>query len=361
MFYKNGHLIKLNAGMNEQALVEQALRAVESVTGLIFESEPWAPGPQGRTAYTPDGLVLLSAPRAPKRFAMECKLRVASDTQLSLIRHQLAPWEAEARPLLVTQHLTPRQIDHCRDIDLDFMDASGNCLLRVDPLWVMVRGNKPSADDALVSRPYKGSTSYAALRVIYALLCRPELLSSSYRDIALAAGVSVGAVAMNLQELEARGLLSPRDKHKKRRLLDAAKLEAEWATNYPNKLRPRLGQRRFSAPSPDWWRQAQLEPNAFWGGEVAAFKLSGHVRPATQTVYLADTTSDAMNQFIRAHRLRSDAAGAVEVLTTFWNFSNPERVSGTVHPLLVYADLLGIKDSRAQDAASVIRSEFLHV
>lgn len=361
MFYKNEHPEKMNTGMNEQALVERATQAVAGVTGLPLRAKPWPGGGPRSTQYAPDGLVALSAATGPISFVVECKTRIAGESQLSLIRQQLSSWEADGRPLLVTQHLTPRLIDHCREIDLDFIDTSGNCLLRVSPVWIMVRGNKPSMDDAAQLRPYKGATTYAALRVIYALLCRQELISSPYRDVALAAGVSVGAVAMILQDLETRGLLSARDKHRKRRLFDVARLETEWATNYPNKLRPRLGSRQFSAPSPDWWRHAELGPNALWGGEVAAFKLTGQLRPDTQTIYLKDAaTSAAMNQLARTHRLRSDTNGSIEVLDTFWNFDEPTSEGGTVSPLLVYADLLGIKDSRAQEAAAVIHREFLH-
>jgi hypothetical protein len=347
--------------VNEQALVEQATHAVGSLTGLTFNASPWPSHAGRRAQHVPDCALSLFRKQRPIEFAVECKLHITGASQLGLIKQHMAMWDVEARPLLVTQHMPPRLIDHCREIDLDFIDVGGNCLIRASPIWIMIRGNKPPADAMSVSRRYQGSATYAALRLIYALLCTPELLSASYREMASASGVSVGSVAMILADLEERGMLSPRDSHKRRRLLDATRLESEWATNYPNKLRPRLGIRRFSASSQDWWRHAEIGPNAYWGGEVAAFRLSGYLRPETQTIYVDEAlASDTVSRLVRQHRLRADPKGPIEILDAFWTTTAQPSSTETVSPLLVYADLLGIKDSRAQEAASMIRKEFLH-
>lgn len=343
--------------MDELALIQAATQAVETTTGLNIAFTPVLSGP-GR--HRPDALVIVEAPGGRVRYVAEHKTRISGEAQLSLIREQLVASDENARPLLVTHHLTGRQIDHCREIDLDFMDTAGNCLLRAAPLWVLVRGNRPPTASVNLP-PFKGGTSYASLRVIYALLCRPELLSAPYREVAASAGVSLGVIPPIFADLEQRGLVSSRDEEKRRHLLATDRIQGEWATNYPNRLRPRLAQRRFTASREDWWRDADIGPHALWGSEVAAYRLSGYLKPVTQTIYLArDTDHDPMSLLLRHHRLRADPHGPIEIVERFWHFNDTyENTQRIVHPLLIYADLLTLQDSRATEAAARIRKEYL--
>lgn len=358
LFYKNEHHKILNNHMNEQTLFDHVFDAVTASADLQITHESW-PAVDERS-YHPDLLVQVHKSGRRVNFAAECKTAIKGEAQLGLIKHQLSHWARQGRPLLVTNALAPRLIDYCRAIDLDFMDAAGNCLLRTDQLWIAIRGNKAPKDTFTSINPYKGTASYAPLRVIYALLCWPKLLTAPYREVASVAGVSAGAVTMILHDLEERRLISPRDQQRGRTILDRSRLEAEWVTNYPNKLRPKLGSRRFTAQSPDWWLKAQLTGGAQWGGEVAAFHLTGGLRPASQTLYLPDaTTGDSINQLLRENRLRADPNGSIEILQSFWSAAYIEPESRVVEPLLVYADLMEMKDSRAHEVAYKIRKEFL--
>ncbi|MEX1828135.1 type IV toxin-antitoxin system AbiEi family antitoxin [Luteibacter sp. CQ10] len=337
--------------MDELALLQGAAQAVEAATGLKITSMP--------LSYGPDTVVVVAFPSGQVSYLSEHKSHITGEAHLSLIRQQLAMRENEMRPLLVTHHLTAKQIDHCREIDLDFIDSGGNCLLRARPLWVLVRGNRPSTS-IISSPPLKGGTSYASLRVIYALLCRPELLAAPYREVAAAAGVSLGVIPPVFADLEHRGLLSQRGREKGRHLLDIERTQNEWATNYPNRLRPRLKHRRFTAPSQEWWREADIGPKALWGSEVAAYRLTHYLTPVTQTIYLADD-ADAMPSLLRNHRLRADPHGPIEIVERFWHFSDAfEHTKGVVNPLLIYADLLTLQDSRANETAARLRKEYLN-
>jgi hypothetical protein len=342
--------------MGELTLMEDAAQAVEATTGLPIRIHP---APVGREGYRPDGVVIVEFPDGAVSFVAECKLRIVGDAQLSLIKQQLTSYDDKARPLLVTHHLSSRQIDHCREIDLDFLDTAGNCLLREGPRWVLVRGNRATRTTAPSS--YRGGTSYASLRVVYALLCHRALLDAPYRELAKAAGVSLGAIPPIFTDLEQRGLVSPRDSDKRRHFLAVDRLQNEWVTNFPHKLRPRLGQRRFSAPAPDWWKDADLGLGALWGGEVAAHKLNGFLRPATQTIYVSEgVAGDSINPLLRKYRLRADPAGAIEFVGRFWHFDETyAHTHGIVNPLLIYADLLTMKDSRAAEAAALIRKDYV--
>ncbi|MDQ0009073.1 hypothetical protein J2T07_001250 [Luteibacter jiangsuensis] len=342
--------------MSDLTLIRDAAQAVEATTGLPIHI---LPAPDGSGGYRPDGIVTVGFPDGILSFVAECKARIIGNAQLVLIKQHLATYDDRSRPLLVTHHLTSGQIDHCREIDLDFMDTAGNCLLREGPRWVLVRGNRPTRTNA--PSPYRGGTSYASLRVVYALLCHRPLLSAPYRELAMAAGVSLGAIPPIFADLEQRGLVSARDGDKRRHFLALDRLQSEWVTNFPHKLRPRLGQRRFSALAPDWWKDADLGSGALWGGEVAAHRLNGFLRPITQTIYLSEgVAGDAINPLLRKYRLRADPTGAIEFVERFWHFDDTyAHTQGIVNPLLIYADLLTMKDSRAAEAASLIWKDYV--
>ena len=114
---------------------------------------------------------------------------------------------------------------------------------------------------------------------------------------------------------------SGRQKKHNRQFLEARRVFDEWVTNYPIKLRPKLNPRRFRATDPDWWKHATLEKHAaYWGGEVAAAKLTHYLKPANCTMYVKPHTRQNMvNQLAAANRWRADPDGNIEVLDAFWN------------------------------------------
>jgi hypothetical protein len=117
-----------------------------------------------------------------------------------------------------------------------------------------------------------------------------------------------------------------------------------------------LNARRFAAPAADWWKGVDLRTQqAVWGGEVAAYHLTGYLDPEQLTIYSAKP-----EVLILKHRLRPDPNGAIEVLDTFWPLTEEsDAASATVPPLLVYADLMASADPRNIDTAQRIRAQYL--
>jgi hypothetical protein len=143
--------------------------------------------------------------------------------------------------------------------------------------------------------------------------------------------------------------------------LEADRLFDEWVTHFPTTLRPRLNPRRFQVTSPDWWREARLEHGARWGGEVAATRLTGHLKPAAFTIYVEPQTADrAVAALARRHHLRADARGNVEILESFWTFDVEETEADIVPVPLVYADLMATLDPRNLDVAKQIRAQYVN-
>ena len=131
-------------------------------------------------------------------------------------------------------------------------------------------------------------------------------------------------------------------------MVEPVRLFEEWVTNYPTKLRPKLNARRFRAENRNWWKTAHVEElAAVWGGEVAADRLTRHLKPTVFTIYLpTETDPKALPNLVRRHRLRADADGDIEVLDKFWNFADETTTPDLAPPILVYADLVATLDPR---------------
>lgn len=339
----------------EHNILEQALAAFTRGTGLparIVAKEPKAA--DGRR---PDATIEVDGPHKRLELVAEIKA-VDREIGLAAAKQQL---DAFGKPgILLTPYLTAELATRCREkLDLQFMDTVGNAYLRAPGLYVFIRGQHPPGGVGPAVRTRGGGTA-TALRVVFALLCQPELLNAPYRDIVRAARVALGAVGWVFNDLHGRGYVLGGQRTRDRRLLDPGRLLGEWVTNYPIKLRPRLNPRRFRVADPRWWQKARLPEGAFWGGEVAAAKLTEHLNPAAYTVYIDPARRrEGIGQLARRHQLRADPAGQLEILDTFWNFPGAAKQPEVVPPLLVYADLLATLDPRNLEIAKRIREEHL--
>jgi hypothetical protein len=189
----------------------------------------------------------------------------------------------------------------------------------------------------------------AGLQIVFALACRPELLQTTYREIAARAGVALGTVGPVLKDLETRGHVRFR-KGFDRKLLDPQRMIEEWVTHYPVTLRPKLNPRRFQADAERLHLTDLAPQNAYWGGEPAAEKLTQYLKPAQFTIYAREPIA----RLVAAARMRADATGNVEILDAFWNFEADKDFSDVVPPMLAYADLLATHDGRNAEAARMI-------
>ena len=91
-----------------------------------------------------------------------------------------------------------------------------------------------------------------------------------------------------------------------------------------------------------------------WGGDVAAARLTGYLKPGEITVYAKGTPG----ALLQAQRMRADPQGDVAVIEEFWNFPPTDIEGDTVPPLLAYADLMATGDPRAiARAISLIENE----
>ena len=338
----------------ELKTIEDALAGFTKTTGLraqLAAQKPLIPG-----KHRPDAVVeLKGVPGRRLTFLVEVK-NVDRATVLGAVKEQIIPYGEKG--LLVTPYLTPELANHCRQIDLNFIDTAGNAYIQGPGFFVFVKGEK--RPEQLTTMGTGGGGTATALRMVFALLCRPHLLNAPYREIVDAAGIALGAVGWVYFDLAARGYVAGAKKKGNRRLLEPKRLFEEWVTNYPIKLRPKLNPRRFRTQDTEWWKAAQLPAGAYWGGEVAADRLTQYLKPAAFTIYLEPNKArENLAALVGANRLRADPTGDLEILDTFWTFGGDAAQLDLVPPILIYADLVATQDTRNLEVARLIRERFI--
>ena len=284
-------------------------------------------------------------------FVIEVK-RLVNQANLGVIAHRLAHLD---QPLLVTDYVTLPVAQRLRELKIEFIDTAGNAYIERPPLLIWANGNKPAQKlpETRTTRAFQPG----GLKLIFALLCQPELINANYRTIAEAADVALGTVGWVAGDLKDAGFMIDLGK-RGRKLTNKRKLLDLWVEGYARQLRPKCLVGRYRALRPDWWKDTHPAKLHFqWGGETAAAKMTGHLKPAVTTLY---TTGDPKEQqtVVKEFRLVKDAAGDVEIRENFWKFVEGGDAT-MVPPLLTYADLLATADDRNIETAQIIYDDHL--
>lgn len=268
----------------------------------------------------------------------------------------------DAKPLLISDHVTDAAGELLREEGISYLDAAGNCFLQNGPLLIHIRGQK-SKDGNESSRPVRAFNA-AGLELIFALLVREDLIDKTYRDLANLVEISRGAVGYIMNDLKQLGFVEERGR--KRWLRKRPDLIDRWATGYTERLRPELSRGRFrflpERETTGWQNHLSGLRGTQWGGEPAADLLTGHLRPEMLTLYTREETSTVCRELEAA----PDPKGSIEILDMFWD---PEELQNRdqsdpdskehVPPLLVYADLIASADPRARKMAQQIWDQHL--
>lgn len=250
--------------------------------------------------------------------------------------------------LLITRYVTPAIAEQMRALGVAFIDAAGNAFINQPGLFIFVAGNRPK--EQTPSGSVKRLFRPAGLRILYAFLCHPGLEQSTYRDIAAMTGTALGTVSRVMHDLLQMGFMVDMGA-KGRRILKKKDLLEQWTVAYPQQLRPKMFVGTYKADRQDWWRDLDVTAfDAQWGGEPAAAKITQYLKPEQFTIY----TGERIQELILRNKLRKDPRGDVEVVRRFWTFDPKDTRKETVHPLLVYADLIATANDRNIETARMI-------
>jgi hypothetical protein len=325
----------------EQRILDAAVKAMEPL-GLQFR----VLGPEEGERHGHDATLDLRFGGRELRYLAETKRGLRPAT-LGAVIHQLRTHGAN--PLLVTDHVTPPLADALRAQGIEFIDTAGNAYLNQPPLLVVVKGQRPAVEEPVheLGRAFQPT----GLQVLFALLARPELVTRPYRAIAVAAGVAHGTVGWVMAELP--GLAYVAKVGGRRRLINGERLLDQWTEAYARTLRPKLLLGRYRGDLDMFQRTTPWPQGVLIGGELAAARLTRHLRPGTATLYAQAIDPNVLLQLV----LRADAKGNVEFRRRFWNFPAEEAL--LTPNLLVYADLLAIGDARCLETAQLLRGPLL--
>lgn len=331
----------------ERALVE---RAMETIRDLGVEARVNGKRPKNRSV---DSTATLS--RKGKRAAFHIEVRRAlRPSTLGPVLLRLQGLKLPA--LLLTDYVTPQMAKVMRDAGIAFADTAGNVYLEFAGSIFYVMGNVPQQR----SREEKVVRAFQAtgLRVIFALVCAPELVTRPTRELAAMLKVANGTVGRVIDDLTHLGFVTTAGK-RDRRLQNLKGLLERWVMMYPVHLRPTLLRRRLTTDQPDWWKNEKFDPShVVLGGEAAADRLTQYLKPGTVTLY-ARGEPRPLNEMVARHGLRTDPAGEVEVLEAFWPAEIAGEKPGLAPTPLIYADLLATGDTRRIETAKLIYDDYL--
>lgn len=289
--------------------------------------------------------VALEAPGIKKRFNVECKKHVNTQT-LGTIVARLK--EMPGQPILAADYINTAIAEKLRDMDVQFLDTAGNAYLREPPLYIYVTGNKPKQ---IAEKQPMRLFHPQGLKVLFALICNPKMAARPLREIGKYTGVNHATVRNVLTHLERLGNIYEHGA-KERRLVNIKTLIDQWVMQYPVNLRPKLFIARYKATTAEGWHAIDMKGfKAYWGGEVAADTLTDYLKPATATIYIYD---DAF-KFVIKNRLVEDPQGNIELLKAFWSEELNQPARGAIVPaLMIYADLLASGEPRNIETAKIV-------
>ena len=347
-FISNEHARLLN--MAPRSPYVENLLSLPFVKRANLSIEPSRRQPHNHTVLE------LVTPQGRRRLVVEEKRSHLSQASVGDL---IARWRAKLpMPLIlfapyVSREMGTALVSH----GINFVDRGGNCHVNLGGSYVAhVEGRK--------LRQTPGARSGVrgpGFRLMFALLVDPGLINAPVRELARVSGVSVGTASTVLRRLEQDGVLVRT--RTKRHLVRPKDLVERWIAGYSETLRPQLFLGRFRTPDRDPHslevRIAEIlgRDGAWaWGGAAGAFRLTKHYRSDETILHVRAAASDLPKRL----RALPHSAGPLTVLGVPGPLAFRGVAPHTVHPVLIYAELVLTGSDRATEAASEIRERFLN-
>ena len=338
----------------EPTILDRAIEAFQQVTGIRPELERPAMALHAIDKTAPDALLHLRMPngRTVGPFAVEVKHRL-DRANLGQIIFQTQ--RTEFPTLIATEYVNPKLAETLFERNIPYLDTAGNAFINLDDVFVHIAGRKIPVDQRKTKAPTRAFRT-AGLKLMLALLDNRPLLNAKYRHIAEVTGVALGTITNVFKDLEELGFLQTIGDHRRLRKFD--ELVHKWADAYIETTREKLVIGKYTGEDVNQWLHTDLgKLGAWWGGEVAAARMTGYLRPETATIYVNPPAGRVLAKL----NLRKDPNGNVEVLKAFW----PPELNATQGDrapfIVVYADLLAIGDDRTIETARMLYEKYTDI
>lgn len=244
-------------------------------------------------------------------------------------------------PLIVCGSVSEEVLSAAKADEINILDSAGNC--EITPKggpYLSIRGRKSDFRKQPATMVFRT----AGLKVLYYLLLDPNNIRKPYRLIQADTGVSVATVKNVVDALTPRYCFESKEG---RNLKDAQSLLDFWAQQYNMLYKPRLWLTNldFKSGGSISWKNLPLPRGMNWGGECGANMIDGYLSPETFELY----SETPVRELVKAGAVIPSPKGRLNIYEKFW------RVPTTgIHPLVIYADLMGIADSRCREEAQKI-------
>lgn len=329
------------------------LEHLRGLPGVLEVSVKPAPG----KSVGVDGILVIETKGGPKKVPFQVKRsHLLRETAVAVV-HQA---QRTPKLLLMAPHIGHDLGQLFVSAKVNYVDLAGNWYINLDDQYIAHSQGKTIERVRLTEKGFRA----ASYRAIFALLVDPSLINESTRKIATqAGGLSPQTVTDVRNGLVERGLVlrSRKAFHwtpgKRTEVLDlwlAGFATTLWRTLRIAPLRsqlqdPRQLEREITPALNEMgaWR---------WGGGAAAQRLTDYYRGDKTLIYLLDAPPRDLS---RRLRLVPDVHGNVVIARVPGPLAFVSPRDDTVHPLLVYADLLGEYNERASDAARFLRQKLL--
>ena len=254
--------------------------------------------------------------------------------------------------IVMAEDIIPAARKYLKNTGINYIDGLGNTYINGKDVLIVLDASKNKG----VGKDYKSQPfSKTGLKVMFHLFVNDDLINDTIRRIAEDANVSLDTVHRTINGLKQLNYLLTLTKDKLT-WNNKNVLVQKWITDYEMRLKPglKMGNFRFLKEE-DFYQWQKLNLNNLhtrWAGEAAADLLTNYLKPQILTLY----TNESISSLIKNLRIVPDPDGYIELYEKFWAHDDPTK--NTVHPLLVYTDLINSGSSRNIEVAKKIDKKF---
>lgn len=262
---------------------------------------------------------------------------------------QLKGYANDEALMVVAEYITPNAKTILKEKGINYLDGAGNIYLKLNDVLLFIDSKKSIPPNEQNKYQQRAFTKTGAA-VVFQFLMDHELVNAPQRTIAEYANVSLGTVPKVFNQLEDEGYII-KINEKQRQLSNTKKLLDKWVEVLNDKVLPGyfMQKARFTKGDElDFFKQTKLMEDTLWGGEAAAAKITEYLIPEDITLF----TELKPSTLAKSYKLVPDKNGSIKVYHKFWNHGETRLQS--IHPLLVYAQLVGSGDSRNLETAALI-------
>jgi len=330
---------------------------VDHLLALPFlKRAAFLPEPES-SRHRADAILELTTPRGRKRLLVEEK---TSHLSTALVNELIARISSGVpKPLiLLAPYVSPDMGRLLSSHGINFVDRAGNCHIDLGGSYIgHIEGRK-------LKRPpdAPGGMRAPGVRLVFALLVKPDLLDRPIRELALAAGVSLGTASNVLGRLEQDAIVVK--SKSKMHLVRREHLVQRWIAGYTEMLRQQLLIGRFETADKDAPTMQERVALVFgadttwaWGGATGAYRLTQHFRSDETVLHVEAAPRDVVRQL----NASPSNTGRLVVLGVPNALAFEGRAPRTVHPLLIYTELILTGEERALETAAELRERFLEL